>query len=371
MFNHKFSRVKAILKRIPLFWLLQLSGWTGYLIVVVMAILPSQASDLRVFFIVAFVCDFGASFVLRSVCRRQWQAGLRFPRSLLVVFAWCAAFAYVTATVGLVATESSTRLLTSWAHLPQLTAYAVRGGFVLLSWCALYFGIKYYETLQAERRRTLVAESSARGAELRALRYQIHPHFLFNTLNAISTLVLAGRAEVAILMIARLSDFLRTTLEGNAAHEVPLSNEIFFTEQYLEIEKLRFGDRLNVKMEVETSISDCLVPYLILQPLVENAIRHGLAPRRGTGHLRIEAKKLNGTLVIRVDDDGLGRTFRPDSTGGNRSRVGLPNIERRIKELYGEQARFGLTWPDEGGCHVLLEIPCHPNVKPATEHVEI
>src|SRR5262249_5751048 len=223
MFHHKFPSMNAILERIPLFWLLQLGGWTSYLIVIVMAILPSQAADLRVFFIVAFVCDFGASFVLRSVCRRQWRAGLRFPRSLLVVFGWCAAFAYVTATIGLMATEGSARLLTSWERLPQLTAYAGRGGFVLLSWCALYFGIKYNETLQHERQRALVAESSARGAELRALRYQIHPHFLFNTLNAISTLVLAGRDEVAILMIARLSDFLRTTLEGNSAHEVPLS----------------------------------------------------------------------------------------------------------------------------------------------------
>ena len=161
-------------------------------------------------------------------------------------------------------------------------------------------------------------------------------------------------------MIARLADFLRVTLEGKASHEVPLSEELFLIEQYLEIEKLRLGDSLQVNLTSDPSISDCLVPHLVLQPLVENAIKHGIAPRCGIGRLMIEASRLNDQLVIKVNDDGLGKISRKEGAIGNGQRVGLSNIERRLKELYGDRGRFSLSWPAEGGCHVLLEMPCRP-----------
>src|SRR5262249_6553772 len=189
-------------------------------------------------------------------------------------------------------------------------------GVILVAWCALYFGIKYYEALQDERRRTLAAESSAQEAQLRALRYQIHPHFLFNTLNAISTLVLEGQREAATSMIARLADFLRATLEAKAAHEVTLREELHLTEQYLEIEKLRLGDRLQVRINVDSSITDCLVPHLVLQPLVENAIRHGIAPAGQPGLLAIKGEKVDDKILIRVNDDGLGSNRATEARNG-------------------------------------------------------
>lgn len=179
---------------------------------------------------------------------------LKTPQSLLVILGWCIGLAYVDTGFSFLAEQQfgdngdGSILGVSATPSGRLFSFFLNGVggfgslFILVSWCALCFGIKYYQALQAERYCALAAESSAREAEVRALRYQVHPHFLFNTSNAISTLVLAGRSEVAILMIARLGDFLRTTLEGNSSHEVRLTDEILFTEQYLEIEKLRFGD---------------------------------------------------------------------------------------------------------------------------------
>jgi len=195
---------------------------------------------------------------------------------------------------------------------------AVSNGFVLLSWCALYFGVKYYQALEAERHRALLAEASARDAELRALRYQIHPHFLFNTLNAISTLVIEGQSTAAVSMISRLADFFRATLDDTSSNEVSLEDELFLTEQYFEIEKARLGDRLKVNINVDPELLSCLVPHLVLQPLVENAIRHGIAPRRGSGQVTIRAERKDGRARIEVNDDGLGKTARPPAQGNSR-----------------------------------------------------
>ena len=355
--------MKRLFNRIPLFWLLQLGGWTGYGIVFLSAHFPFQTPENMFMEEVGFFSTFAASFVMLPVCRREWRAGLRFPRTLFVVLAWCSGLAYLIATTFLVARQLYVHWLTSWSLLPDLMLNfpgMFQPEFTLLSWCGLYFGIKYYEAMQAERRRSLEAERSAREAELRALRYQINPHFLFNTLNAISTLVLAEETEAANSMIARLADFLRATLEGKSGYEVPLSEELFLTEQYLAIEKVRMGDNLQIEMNVDAAISDCLVPHLMLQPLVENSIRHGLVPRPGVGHLIIEAERLNDKVVIKVNDDGIGKTLRTEHTNGNGQRIGLANVERRLKELYGEHGRFNLHWPREGGCNVLLEIPYRP-----------
>lgn len=229
-------------------------------------------------------------------------------------------------------------------------------GFVFLSWSALYFGIKYYQAVEAERRRVLAAETAARDAELRALRYQVHPHFLFNTLNAISTLVLEGHQEAATAMITRLADFFRATLEEQTSEEVPLQGELFLTSQYLEIEKLRLGERLRVDIKVDPALLSCRVPHLILQPLVENAIRHGIAPRRGSGRVAIDAHRQGDKLLIRVTDDGLGKQSRRDGDRNGRG-IGLTNINKRLQELYGDGGSLDLRWPETGGCQAVLTIP--------------
>jgi len=361
--------VRSLLKKVSPFWLFQLAGWGAYAIVLLVSNLPYLgARGVLAYRGVALLACFAASFVLRAVCRRQWQRGLRFPRSFLIVFVWCAGLAYVCAGLAFEAQQLFNRTTdrqiiwenAGWHLSPFILivnlAGAIGAGVILVAWCALYFGIKYYEALQDELRRTLAAESSAQEAQLRALRYQIHPHFLFNTLNAISTLVLEGQREAATSMIARLADFLRATLEAKAAHEVTLREELHLTEQYLEIEKLRLGDRLQVRINVDSSITDCLVPHLVLQPLVENAIRHGIAPAGQPGLLAIKGEKVDDKILIRVNDDGLGSNRATEARNGE-PRVGLANIEKRLNQLYGSAGRCELTWPSAGGCEAVLEIP--------------
>lgn len=205
----------------------------------------------------------------------------------------------------------------------------------------------------------MLAEASAREAELRALRYQIHPHFLFNTLNAISTLVIQGQSTAAVSMITRLADFLRATLDDKNANEVSLEEELFLTKQYFEIEKTRLGQRLTVRMNLDPSLTSCLVPHLVLQPIVENAIRHGIAPRPGSGLVTISVARVDGRARITVSDDGLGKAARPTAAEDSKG-IGLVNTEKRLKELYGDNYQFKLRWPESGGCEAIIEVPFRP-----------
>lgn len=345
------------LKRISPFWLFQIGGWTAYSVILFLSSIPFLSDRGAIAYRIAqAVSCFAATFVLHEVCRRQWRKGFRFPQSLGVVIIWCSILTCLSAAIGLKAEYALGTQLRPFTPLIALTAIT-NAGFILLSWSALYFGIKYYQATEVEQRRAIAAERSARESELRALRYQVHPHFLFNTLNAISTLVIEGQNDAATSMISRLADFFRATLEGPATNEVSLDDELFLTRQYLEIEKLRLGDRLRVEMEIDVRLFACLVPHLVLQPLVENSIRHGIAPRRGAGLVSITARKDQGNLIVKVKDDGLGRQSRPETQNGGG--IGLKNIDQRLEELYGEAGGLELRWPGAGGCEAVLKIPYH------------
>src|SRR5262249_53854666 len=188
--------------------------------------------------------------------------GFLFPRSLVIVLVWSSILTGLCAAIAIKAEYALGAQLRPFTLLIGLMPI-MSASFIFLTWSALYFGIKYYQAVEAERRRVLVAERSARESELRALRYQVHPHFLFNTLNAISTLVIEGNNDAAASMISRLADFFRATLEGPAANEVSLEDELFLTKQYLEIEKLRLGDRLRVEIEVDPALLSSSVPHLV------------------------------------------------------------------------------------------------------------
>ncbi len=344
-------------ERIPTFWLFQFSGWLAYGIILVLSTIPFANERATVAYrSVLFVCCFLASFVMHVVCRRQWRRGFTFPRSLLIVLAWCSGLAIVCAAFAVKAEYAFGSGLLRFRLLLNLTS-TTTAGFILLSWSALYVGIKYCQAIEAERHRALSAEKSARESELRALRYQVHPHFLFNTLNAISTLVIEGDREAATAMITRLADFFRGTLEERMAEEVPLQDELFLTKQYLEIEQLRLGDRLRVEVVVNPALLMCRVPHLVLQPLVENAIRHGIAPRRGAGLVSINGHKTQGKLVISVTDDGMGKQSRGAANNGGSHGIGLTNIDKRLRELYGNSGSLELIWPSSGGCQAVLKIP--------------
>jgi two-component system LytT family sensor kinase len=185
---------------------------------------------------------------------------------------------------------------------------------------------------------------------------QLHPHFLFNTLHSISAL-LHRDPETADRMIARLGDFLRLTLDNSGAQEVSLQKELEFLKCYLDIERVRFQDRLTTSLDVEPRALDSRVPNLILQPIVENALRHGLSQRAAPGHLEISAKRDNGSLRIQVKDNGPGLSAITGSKTNKREGLGLSNTKARLEQLYGAAHRFSIENAPGGGLVVTLEIP--------------
>ena len=213
-------------------------------------------------------------------------------------------------------------------------------------------GYFYYRRYREGELRSAQLSAQLAQAQLQALRMQLHPHFLFNTLNAISTLVHKD-PEAADRMIARLSDLLRLTLENIGVQEVPLAKELEFLERYLEIERTRFADRLRVRMEISPDTLDASTPYLILQPLVENAIRHGIAPRSSPGCVTVRAERDDNMLVLEVKDDGPGMPSRANVQNG----VGISSTRARLEKLYGAAHRFELSDGQHGGLVVKLAFP--------------
>ena len=220
------------------------------------------------------------------------------------------------------------------------------------------YAVNYYRRYREGQLRTLQLEAQLSQAQLQALKMQLHPHFLFNTLHSISAL-LTRDIESARKMITRLGDFLRLTLENSGSPEVTLQQEIEFLSCYLEIERIRFQDRLVTRIDLGEQTLDARVPNLILQPIVENAIRHGIAPRSTPGLIEIEAKQQNGILRIQVRDNGPGLSEHRTSETLLKKGLGLTNTETRLKRLYGAAHLFDLKNNPAGGLIVTLEIPFH------------
>jgi two-component sensor histidine kinase len=211
--------------------------------------------------------------------------------------------------------------------------------------------------LEARERETHAARLTAQLAEARlgALRMQLHPHFLFNSLNAITVLVRDQRTREATTMLELLSDVLRQVLRTDPAHEVQLSDELRFIEQYLAIEQVRFSDRLRVSFAVDAGARDAAVPGFVLQPLVENALRHGLAERAEEGSIEIGARREGADLVLWVRDDGIG--LRGTDAGPRGQGLGLTNTRERLATLYGDRAGLELTGNPEGGTTATVRLP--------------
>jgi signal transduction histidine kinase len=230
-------------------------------------------------------------------------------------------------------------------------------GIVLLVHCAL----KYYAHYQEGRVRASQLEARLAQAQLQALKMQLQPHFLFNTLHSISTLVQEDPAAAEV-MIARLSELLRLSLENSGVQQVPLSKELEFIESYLGIEQIRFEDRMQVKFDIDPETLDAQVPNLILQPLVENAIHHGIGG--GTGdRIEIRARHAEGKLILQVLDNGPGLgdpNISPPSGKG----LGLANTRARLETLYGNAHDFVVRSASDGGVEAAILIPFEPQAEP-------
>ena len=238
---------------------------------------------------------------------------------------------------------------------------ALSSTYLLVCWSGLYFGIKYYETLQKQREEALQASALAQEAQVKMLRYQLNPHFMFNTLNAISTLILDGQGKVANQAIGRLSDFLRYTLDQDPMKKVTLRQELDALNLYLGIEQLRFGDRLRLEFEVDETAYSGLVPSLILQPLVENALKYAVAPREEGGRLRIIAQLESGHLKLVVQDDGPGLPVGVELGTGRG--VGFRNTRERLAALYGEHQTLAVRF-SRPGLRIEITLPFERAVQP-------
>jgi two-component system, LytTR family, sensor kinase len=227
--------------------------------------------------------------------------------------------------------------------------------FIFAAWAAFYVAMSYSRQLRAADRRAAVLAREAQDAQLRALRYQINPHFLFNTLNSLSSLILSRRTDVAERMLMNLSTFFRTTLAADPTADVPLAEEIKLQRLYLDIEQIRFPDRLKVEVSVPGRLAKVRVPALLLQPVVENAVKYGVAKSRKPVTIRIVAYEEAGRLHIKVKDDGEAAAPAVEDSGG--TGVGLRNVCERLTARFGNRAGC-LHGPDpDGGYTVHIYLP--------------
>lgn len=235
-----------------------------------------------------------------------------------------------------------------------LVGFAVSGLILMFSFAAAYYKQYRREELKASRLEAQLVQS-----HLQALKMQLHPHFLFNTLNSISALQIED-GQAAQRMTARLGDFLRLTLENVGTQEVTLKQEMEFLKCYLDIERVRFQHRLTVNIQVEPNTLDANVPNLVLQPIVENAIRHGIAQRIAPGRLDISARREDLRLCIEIKDNGPGLPTNGDTLKIFKEGVGLANTRARLEQLYGPNCSLKMENIPEGGLKVRLEIPYVP-----------
>ena len=337
--------------RLPTFWQLQAIGWSGLYALLLVTAAPRlgdreqlKNSSLTVGFL------FAASLLLRPACHSLLLRPLSWMWRELGAFGWSLVTAAVAAYLAMPLMNSNTRPF-NWMEW-RITS--VQFSVVLFLWCSLYLSIKQWERSERERERLLRAEGEVREARLSALRYQLNPHFLFNSLNAVSTLVLEGDAGSATRMLSQVSEFLRSTLDAKMAAEVPLSQEVLFIERYLAIEQTRLGSRLRASLTIAPDTFDALVPSLFLQPLVENAVRHGVVPLLEGGAITIHAERRESRLRLTISNSGPnGDSARHSLAKG----IGLTNTSDRLKTLYGADQSFAIRWLDSGGCEVKLDMP--------------
>ncbi len=318
------------------FWALQLAGWFGY---ACLRIFHGITIDWGLNYFNTSAVAAVTGFVLSSILRYFYRPLVNRPLPLVVGAAlfFSLSFALVFSAIEVTA---GTYYDPENVVDTGLFENAMFDAFILLAWSGLYFGYHYYEELQREREATLKAAAMAKEAELQMLRYQLNPHFLFNTLNAISTLVLAGETANADRMLGRLSSFLRYSLVHSPEEKVTLETELNTLRHYLEIEKVRFADRLTVVYDIEERALRARIPSLLLQPLIENAVKYAIAPSEDGGVIEIAARIIGDELHLAVRDDGPGMVDGGVTHPGRGSGVGLRNTAERLEALYGARHRF-------------------------------
>jgi two-component system, LytTR family, sensor kinase len=340
------------------FWMLQCSGWS------IFAIVTFWVFSLHAVLAQAAVQTLAAvlSGVLTStLCRATLRAGrpkvhnaLLFSVGvLLLAVAGGMVWGALNAALLYVFSPSMLLSLQRSSSFPEgLAGYAVCVASLGV-WQLLYLAIKSWIALELARDRITRAETAAQTARLRALQSQLQPHFIFNSLNAISTLVGAGHSSEARAALALLGDFLRRTLIMRNTPEITVAEELEFVRLYFEIIELRFGDRLRSRIYVDPRVLSSLIPSLLLQPLVENAVRHGLLPRDCIGTVDLRIESVDSSVLVTVEDDGVGLKRKAGFSVG----LGLSNTATRLSDLYGSEATLSVQQREPTGVCVQVRLP--------------
>lgn len=340
------------------FWALQLLGWSGWVTLFALRDAywgqPFERILLLVIDAIAGVLLTGG---LRYIYRAVWEAPV-YQRIFTIIVAsyFMAAIWQPIKNFSQFYYYQDFELIQAYGLLGYFSGIIGYSYFLMLGWSGLYFALKFYRLLQVEIERSIRAESLAHESQLRMLRYQLNPHFLFNTLNAISTLILEKNTDSANAMVAKLSHFLRYSLDKDPMQHVDLEHEISTMQLYLEIEQVRFEDRLTVEISVADDVKQALVPSLILQPLVENSVKYAVANREEGGVIRILATKEDDKLQLIVADDGPGIELR-DGELPHFNGVGLANTRDRLEQLYGEKHTCKFLPAEPHGLLIQIQIP--------------
>jgi signal transduction histidine kinase len=343
------------------FWILQSIGWSGYFFLRTLSGFANNLGwMLLVHTLLLTATGYSLTLLMASLYRRLikiapvWTLAL----SLAAVIIASVAFSFIE-------TWSVATFLKP-DFRPEGLAYlgALPLNFSLLAaWTALYYGINYFLLLEEQIDQRERLESQASTAQLAMLRYQLNPHFLFNTLNSISTLVLLKQTERANAMLARLSSFLRYTLVNEPTAKVTLAQEVETLKLYLEIEKMRFEDRLRPHFKIESETIGARLPSLLLQPLIENAIKYAVTPSEAGADIWLTAHREGQAVRIEVADNGNGDGA--ELAGSPSTGVGLANIRDRLAQAYGAGHAFTTKKNERGGFSVILEIPYESGDKAA------
>lgn len=340
------------------FWILQVLGWTGW--VALFALRDAywgQPYERILLLVVDAIAGIILTTGLRHIYRAVWDWSL-IHRVITVLVA-----SYMMAAIWQPIKNFSQfyyfqdfDLIVAYGYMGYFSGIIGYSYFLMLGWSGLYFALKFYRLLQLETERSIRAESQAHEAQLRMLRYQLNPHFLFNTLNAISTLILDKNTESANAMVSKLSHFLRYSLDKDPMQRVDLEHEVNTMQLYLEIEQVRFEDRLHVDFLIDDEVKRALVPSLILQPLVENSIKYAVATKEDGGTIRISAERVSEQLHLTVSDDGPGIATEggklPEFKG-----VGITNTRDRLNQLFGSRQTCTFEQGIPHGLKVDIYIP--------------
>lgn len=340
-----------LFERFPTFWQVQLAGWALYLLMIYVTFLtvaaPGTLYGLFVVKLIRTLIGFCLTCVMRGVYRRfgkdrpiQQVVPVVLVCSVVFGLAWTLAEMWAAWLRGPTFAFADS--------LPRVPRNSLDYGLTLTAWSALYFGVRYWRQWQAERERAIASAALASRAQLEALRYQINPHFLFNSLNSIRASIDEDSAR-AKRMVTQLSEFLRYSLLHQGAAEVALGEEVEAVRNYLAIEKTRFEEKLEVEFRIDEAAEALPTPSFLLNPLVENAIKHGLKSSARPLRVRVSARVEGGALLLEVANTGSL------SRNGGGTGVGLRNTRERLERVYG--GRAGLKLFEEGGwVHARIKI---------------